>query len=1673
MINTSEQYRIQEYIQGTESSEIYKAIDSLTGEPVILKTINTETMSPKALAKLRNEYNILQKLKSGYVPRAIDFVKLDQTFFLVMEYCGGVSLSQYIKERRMSVKEFLHLAIEIVGGLSEIHKAGIIHKDLTPSNIIYNPRTRKITIVDFGISAEFSFEKPLMVDPSASEGTLFYISPEQTGRMNCPVDFRTDFYSLGITLFEMLCGRRPFDSASPAELIYDHVARVPLAARMVNSEVPEMLSRMIFKLMTKMPENRYLSTEGILFDLKKCLAYYDEIYEIPEFQMGLGDYYDRIEIPHKLYGREEETVVLEEAYHSILKGGRCAVFISGQSGVGKTSLVGEVYKHVLESNGIMISGKFDQYHRDIPYYALFQLVGNYCDAILSENENTIAIWRKCISEALGQDAVLLVDKVPRLALIIGQPQPLPELSPVEAGIRFKAAVQRMLAAVASPLQPVVIFIDDIHLANSESMDILGEIMSNEDISGLMLVACYRDNEVDSGHPVNLSLKRMKQREINVRHLSLSGLTLSAVTRMLSDTLNSSTDKVMELAGIVYSKTHGNPFYIKQFLMLCHRDGMIRLGGPGRDWSWDLDAIKVCPAKENVIDFLTRNTDQLSKETVSLLSIGACGGQSFSTGFLAGISGMEQEEISRLLKPAVTIEVIYPIQNDDGDSAWIRFQFAHDRFQQLFYTILPEDRRSDIHYALAKCYEEARDCTGGNEDIQFYMADNYAKAFERISPAKEKKRLAGILLKAARAATLLASYDMAARYLEQIIGFLEQAADNEDALQAEEEFIFSVYAAYHLVLCGLSRYEEADEIYRQLQRLTAAPVDLTESCCLQAVSLSNRGRYRDAFFLGIGLLETLGVHFPEEDLYPTTLAEIEEYYAEFRGRNYEGTLAEDKKEFAIARILNRIAAASFFCDPLYSSWTIITSARRSLVYGYTPDGLQLYASLMHVLVPFRNDYKRAYEAACAAKRVAEQGGYKNELYRVYHVFSLFTCHWFEDLKNSIPYARESFKGNVTTGDFEFACYSYFTTQQAVLETGQSIGELFSENEAALAFAKKTGNLHGLQSYLSYTQLYKALKGTTNSWGSFEDDGFREEEHLENIHTNLMARCYFYILRALSAAIYLDYDKVYELTEAAVPVLPAITGFYPLALHNFLHSLSICKRMEKEDCGSEERKRLHEVLDQNQKWLQERAADAPGNFMHLYSAVKAELAGFGGSAIESVMLYEKAIREAEMSNRPYHYAIICELAAQRFLKLNSPKTAANFLREAYATYLAWDADGKARQLKENNEGLFHVSAISKRNHGIMSLSGTSVTRSNIDFNALITASQTISEEINQEAILEKLIQILLEVSGAQVIYYITKNEEGRFIIRAEGHSEGGKKCSIEKRAVETDCISLRILNYADRTRETVVLDDASVSNMFKLNDYVLACGSKSILCMPVINKRDLKGLLYLENKLIEGAFDKKRLEALTTIASQLAISLENAYLYSNLKFLVDNKTKELREEIGIRKLAEKRLQHMANHDSLTNLPNRRMFQNFLEHSLEAASYDKSIIAVLFVDLDGFKSVNDYYGHEKGDLVLVTIAERLLDTIRGCDMVSRLGGDEFILVIENVKSKNAIEKLCQRIIDTIGEPIQIDEDGTKVVVTSSIGICLSKQNGSKVEELISNSDRAMYVAKERGKNQYSFYY
>jgi len=1508
MIKAAENLANFETIYCSSSSIIYKAFNVETNEKVILKTLNRELYDSKSLSKLKNEYELLKKLQGEYVVKAYEFLTVENRFSMVIEDFGAISLDQYLSTSKIEIMEFLYLALEICKCLHHIHKNQVIHKDINPSNIVYNQKSKTVKLIDFGIASEFSFETMQALNPNKLEGRLSYISPEQTGRMNRPVDYRTDFYSLGVTLYELVCGQLPFVSEDPAEIVHFHIARTPLPAHQKNPKIPKVVSKILGKLMAKMPEERYKNAQGIMFDLYKCIEQMDDSGVIEEFELGSRDILDKFEVPKKLYGRKNELEKLLASFEYISKGNAEFILIGGYSGIGKTSLVNELHKPIIKKHGMFISGKYDQFNQNTPYSACFHAIDQFCSYILSEPEIQIECWKKRISEALGLNGRLITEVVPRLGLILGEQPALGELSPIEEQTRFKIALKNWLAVISAPEHPVVFFMDDVHWADMASLDLFESLLMDHTIKGLMFVGTYRDNEVDSSHPLIRTIEKIKKNNGKVQFIKLENINTDAVANIISDIVSRPEHEVLQLAGSVHARTQGNPFYTIAFLKYCNDNDLLYYDQGEMKWKWNEKRICNSHISDNVADYLIGKIETLPAATRDLVKIAACIGNNFDIKVLSAVAEKDIEIIKDALKTAVYEEMVYVAEEKQDKFEKIQFEFCHDKFQQAGYQALSEDVKQTIHLNIARYYED-------NEILEgfylFVVADHYSKALDCLGSTQEKKKVIETFFKAAHAANLASAYDTARQYLELIMAIAPQE------LKKSDTFLLRIYTEYHLTLFSLARFEELDQTYIKVAEICRDPLDLVDCCCLQLISLSNRSRYQEGFFLGVSLLEKLGVQYPEDELENVIEAEYEKF-CKYEGngsieRLDEKEMLGDRKGKAIAKLLNRILGAGQFYNPLGSFWATLININLMIEKGITGEALEMSLGLITNIIAYKHDFYCGNLLVKKALSIVERDGLIGELYRMYHINGLVRCHWFEPVEQDIYYAHEAYKGNLQNGEFEFACYSYFTSLAAILECCNTVSEMQDEVGAALSCASRMGNLYGMQSFVSYQQIIKALKGETLSYDSFNDEYFNEEQHVEEVQHNAIGLAYYYIYRSLAAVLFGDFATAFTLTEKSIPLIPYIASFYPAALFRFLHSLSICKTIEGLPTLSRN-KELKKVLEENQEWMYQRAKDAPSNFQHLYDLVDAEIKALEGKYDESLGLYEKAIQGAKDNKRPYHHALACELAGQRYLQTGIGRIAGFYLKEAYSAFLAWGATGKTEAMKEKYQQLLFSGMDTTKSIQLASgtltnsIDITALTNS-IDINAVIKATQTISGEVEKRKLLEKLMIIIIENSGSNRGYILTRDENS-WLLSSYEIAKRAVKIIIDNQEINIDSIDtkqvlpLSIINYVIRTKEPVIIGNIQTSQ-FSLDKYFSKNITSSIMCFPILFHNALNGIVYLENDLLTEAFSKERLEVLNIFSSQAAISLENSNLYSNLEKKVAGRTWQLQHEIAEHKKTEEAL------------------------------------------------------------------------------------------------------------------------------------------------------------------------
>ncbi|MEG3842382.1 serine/threonine-protein kinase PknK, partial [Microcoleus sp. herbarium14] len=820
-------YRIIEQIYNGSRTHVYRGV-SESNQKVVIKLLLSEYPTFSELVQFRNQYTITKNLDLPGIVKPIALLNYHNAFALVMQDVGGVSLAEYTANAKqldniqssnsdisspqtspLPLDEFLPIAIQIVQTLEGLYHNRIIHKDIKPQNIIINPQTKEVKLIDFSISSLLPRENQEIQNPNVLEGTLAYMSPEQTGRMNRGIDYRTDFYSLGVTFYQLLTGQLPFNSTDPMELVHCHIARMQIPPINLVPAMGLMVNNMIMKLMAKTPELRYQSAAGLRYDLEKCWQQWQENSNISEFALGNRDICDRFVIPEKLYGRETEVKALLEAFDRISnptlsKGGQGGVeimLVAGFSGIGKTAVVNEVHKPIVRQRGYFIKGKFDQFKRDIPFSSWVQAFQNLIRQLLTESAAEVQKWRLKILEALGDNSQVIIDVIPELERLIGKQPEVPELEGNAAQNRFNLLFQKIIRVFATKEHPLVIFLDDLQWADSASLKLMQLLMSETDTRYLLLIGAYRDNEVFRAHPLMLTLDEIRSYSATVNQITLAPLDQPSLNRLIADTLICPLERAIPLTELVFTKTKGNPFFATQFIKSLHEDGLISFdftppyqrvaslqtppyqGVARGGWQCDIAQVRTLALTDDVVEFMAIQLQKLPTNTQEVLKFAACIGNEFDLATLAIVYQKSQSETAADLWKALQEGLVIPIAEvykffQDSESVELAqtsdlsvpYRFLHDRVQQAAYLLIPESQKQFTHLEIGQLllrkggHGGTAPTEAEKEEKIFDIVNQLNIGVELITDQIERKELAQLNLIAGHKAKTSTAYEASLKYL---------------------------------------------------------------------------------------------------------------------------------------------------------------------------------------------------------------------------------------------------------------------------------------------------------------------------------------------------------------------------------------------------------------------------------------------------------------------------------------------------------------------------------------------------------------------------------------------------------------------------------------------------------------------------------------------------------------------------------------------------------------------------------------------------------------------------------------------------------------------------------------------------------------------------------------------
>jgi predicted ATPase/signal transduction histidine kinase len=1478
-------YHIHSLLGETSATMVFRATDRETHQPCTIKLLKNHYPSLKDIARLKHEAEITATLDCEGIIRSIGWTPYHngytESVVLVLEDFPGQDLTHTLSEFQ-DIPRFLDLAIGITTTLGELHAHHIIHKDIKPDNILYNHETNQAKITDFGIASRLNSENPAIEHPELLEGTLAYISPEQTGRMNRSVDYRTDFYSLGVTFYQILTGQLPFSQADAMELVHAHIAKLPIPAHHLNLELPLQLSQIVTKLLAKNAEDRYQSAHGLKYDLLQCQQEWEKTGSIEAFELGNRDYGNQLQIPQKLYGREAEITTLLDAFDRTQQCTSELVLVGGYSGIGKSAVIQEIHRPITQHRGYFITGKFDQFNRNIPYSAIIQACKELIHQLLTEDQTSIETWRITINQGLSPNAQVLIDVIPDLELIIGPQSPVLPLEAIESQNRFNLAFIQFIRAFAS--RPLVLFLDDLQWADRASLKLLQSLMSDPESRRFLCVAAYRDNEVDSTHPFILTLDKLREQGTTISEVLLKPLAIAQIQQLLADTLTCPIETTLPLAQLLQNKTGGNPFFLTQLLKTLYRAGLLRFELSLGQWQWDMEAVRELPVSENIVDLVAETLQTLPPESQHILSLAACVGNRFDLKTLSIISQQPLPSIVENLWEALKLSLVMPLSSDYKLLTLIEtehlpevyYRFLHDRVQQAAYTLIPEDQKQQVHHQIGQLLLQAT--TNLEEDL-FDIVNHLNIA---LTQTTDQHQLAQLNLQATQKAIAASAYAPAINYATAGIACLGEWS-------CDDRLYFELYRDRIECEYVVGNFAMAEELTETIFQQPLSDNDKAEINTIRLTHYQNNAHYEKAIQIGLETLRLFGLDLPEHP----SMAEIQVLFLTVEGAIGEPmdlldapamTLPEPER--MVSLLMNLVPPTYLVNQPLLGL-IVLKMMEITLEHGNTLLSVFVYTWYGTILCGNFGNYAKGYTFGQLALKLNEKFGTTILNGKLYMSFGNFISHWSRPIQDNLEIQTNAYQFAKSTGDFSWCHHSAAFGFWQKFDSFQTLEQLLQDQSKYIGFANETEPTVGL-ALEQQRHLLLALSGKTDDHLSLSSKEWSEtaaNQVFERTSYGYGLNTYAFA-KMLVCFTYGDYAEAYKHSVDVDTTIAAINAQYQTSLQSFYQTL-ITLALYRETTKTP----YLEIATAQRNKLQRWADNCPENFLAMYQITLAETAFTEGDYWEAGQQYDGAIATAKQYRLFYTEALAHELAGRFYTTVNRAALAQTYLKRAIDRYKSWGAVPKVAWLRAQ----FPQQAPTPESTEIESTSQLTTTNSQVnalDFEAIIKSCQLLSSQIILGDLLKDLIKIVLEHAGAERAVLLTEEPTATWSIALEGVIQQNTSCALAQSALPLNqALPESLLNYVIRTQDCVVLSNAACEGRFSQDAYIVKHQCRSVLCMPLVHQGKTTSLLYLENNLSNGAFTVDRLEVLKVLCGQAAISIEQAQLYNSLEQRIAERTIEV--------------------------------------------------------------------------------------------------------------------------------------------------------------------------------------
>ncbi|ETT59596.1 histidine kinase [Paenibacillus odorifer] len=1457
-------YQTLDLIDNTADIRLYRLLRQEDGLRVIAKTTIGEYPGAAMVDAFRHEYDMLKRLCGRGAIEAYSLEIMADRPVLLLKDIEGSTLGQILRMpvNSLGLPALLRIATAIADCLMQIHREKITLNELTPAHLIVNPITFEVKFIDIRMCSTENITSPLSPLSGRPDVLLPYIAPEQTGRTGVKPDYRSDFYSLGIILYECLSGSRPFELHDVVDIVYRHLADTPEPLHRKFPTIPLSVSDIVGKCMEKMPEARYASALGIKSDFEECLSRLEESGHIEPFPLGSWDIPERWMVSGRFYGRHLEQQSLREALQRASQGAVETVWISGESGIGKTTFLKETLRNTVSLDGFFARGKFESRHTSLPYGIWHQVIEELVSQLLMETKLQVEVWKLRILQAVDNYGQLLIDFVPKLELLIGPQPSVPSLPPLEAQHRFQLIMSRFIQLFPHEDHPLILVLDNLQWADDTSLQYLTSLIEDTATTHLLIVLSYRNREITRLHPLSRLEKHLIDRNVAMSRISLQALELTDLKQLLLDVMRYEAADLDELARVLLHKTDGNPLFIKQFLQDLIDDQRVEFDENIRSWKWDLQRITELNVPDNVASYLSSKLQQFPEQTVYALSRAAFIGSLFDLRTLADITETPIEALSEALAVAVHGRLLQPVNGEE----YPHYKFQHNRIHQAAYAFISEEERSELHWKIGLLLLGRSPLSEGT--TLFEAVQHLNQALTWLDRPEQRLQLVELNLQAGVKAKQTTAHETALQYMLQATSLLA-----EQSWEAQYGLTFRVFRERAELEYLCSHFDTANELFHLLIDKATTNMDKAYVYAMKVQLEASNDNHEEVISLGQHTLSLLKVKHQFDPGYVQLTLQWLRLRRRLKKVSLESLtllppMTDEARRIAMST-LDHSSNACFYVNRegwLASSFTMI---ELTLDYGMTPEasiGFIGYAMFQYYY--FRND-EETFKWAMLAFSLSEP--YPKQHMTTLAAFAMCYDSWRHyDPAMLHTFTEKAGKVGLESGDLWKGNQNVLINCASLLQFGHPLGDIYERLITHSGdLLRHNNSLHCKQAIVAAAILVR-LTGYRSIDDPFPIAEISEPDFAKSVHGDTFdfIQEMVWIYQYLTGYVFGEYREASEALAKSAAIIKSREDGLDSPMQIMYECLVWAQLYE--EYNAEEQRTYRAKMRKCLKKMKNLAMRCPGNYQHKYLLMKAELTRLSRDPRQAEALYEQSIETARVHGHIHDLAMAAECYGKYGLRHGKMHLARIYMTEAYEAYLQWGAKAKAADLEQQHRHLLHI----KREPGL----------DRVDSLSVVMSAQALSGEMEMSRLLATLMRIMLHNAGAEYGAVIF-DHDGKWMVEAYGTSEAQHIESVPL-GEESGLVPAAIIAYAARTQEQVVLHDALSEGIFTRNTYVRNNRLKSVLCLPIMNQNKLVCLLYLENNLSPGVFTPSRLDVLKLLGSQCAISIANAKLYSGIQYLKKN-------------------------------------------------------------------------------------------------------------------------------------------------------------------------------------------